>query len=180
MFCVKCGKSLPGQYNLCHDCTLEPRDGTRHCPSCGAENPKAVQRCAACGTRMPKQKQLRRAPTVQARRRKKAAMLAFFLGVFGVQDRYLGFHKRGNRRMIQFILSVAAMIVLLIALRVDFSNAIVNGGQWNTAYADSHAVLWFLLAGLFAAGLISALWVWITSLIHGVQLQVDAEGNLLE
>ena len=189
MYCIDCGKFLPGEYNHCGDCKTEIDKNKIHCPECGSGNNRKSPHCADCGARLHFPPELiKTAPRPDTRSRKKAAVLAFTLGFAGANEYYLGFHKKGARQAIWFVVSivVAFLIWLLLVNQMDKAFTVIDGQKlMMEEYAQGQLGWWIAIAVFIVIALGSALVAWIRAIAEGIYIlknkgYKDADGQFLE
>ncbi len=181
MFCVRCGRKLPGNYNKCNQCPPGARENAWYCPYCGAGVKKNSKKCDVCGKALD----LSPAAYVKAapeklKKRKTAAVLAIFLGFLGLHHKYMGQQSRFVRRILWSALSAVVAVASLIIFRAGINPAFENG--YDPEVLESMALFVFTMAGLVAAGTISLLISWIKGVAEGIMLLrknnvTDGNGN---
>lgn len=184
MHCIDCGKKLSGAYNKCHKCQSEYAGSKHYCPSCGGGNHKTAKSCHHCGRSIEHDyEHILRAPSYKPKKRIIAAILALFLGAFGIHDKYLGFSKRARQKLIWFCASVAISISFLFMLRANFDTFIYNG-MYDAAMADAQAPKTWFLAIMTVCGAFSAFGCIIVGFFDCLKVSTDksytdSEGQLL-
>ena len=168
MYCVRCGKKLPGQYNKCHRCREDAREGAWYCPYCGSGVRERDKKCEICKRKLDLSPEMYvKTPAGKQRSRAVTLILAFALGFTGLHFRYLGFNAKFIRRILWSAISLFAAVAALIAFRNGiepaFTGAAVNIDMlesmsafiWGFAILVTLGALSFLLA--FAAGIIDGI-----------------------
>ncbi len=173
MHCIDCGKKLPGDYNKCRKCHDEHAGDKHYCPACGGGNHKMAKKCQHCGKNIEHDyEHILRAPNYDPKKRKVAALLAFFLGYLGVHDKYLGFSKRAVQKLVWFGVSVAVCVAFLFLMRANFDIFIPNG-SYDGVLADEQAPWTWLFAIITVAGGLSALGCIIVGFCDGFRIATD-------
>lgn len=154
MYCRNCGTPLKPDNYICTKCGVPAGIGNKFCPSCAnATDEKAVM-CVHCGVYFTPPQNFARPqnfgpqqnyaqpqsfapPGIEQRSKLVAALLAFFLGIFGVHNFYLGYT---NRAVTQLLLTLVASAftcgISAIAVQVW---AIVEGVQLLTGTINTDA-----------------------------------------
>lgn len=141
MHCRSCGGQLTGTPAFCPNCGALPYAGNAFCSSCGSPTDPLAEVCLPCGARLA-----HLSPEVSSKSRVVAALLAYFLGVFGVHRFYAG-----------RVLSGVAMIALsVVAPAVGF-------GAFVAAMFVGSDIAWWGFVFLFLGyGGLIAVSVWWT------------------
>ncbi len=125
MFCIKCGKELPGSAVYCPFCgekafniNQQPdvQDSTTETAVC-ISNSQAIVPASDC---------------ISKKSRLAALLLGIFLGRFGIHNFYLG---RFGRAITQLILSVSAWVIYFGAI----IGAVLEANRQKTAYIPNPA-----------------------------------------
>ena len=95
------------------------------CVTCGASLKPGATRCVKCGTivdvvaapgaSQPTQHSIQSVPTqtaLQPKSKAVAALLAFFLGTFGIHNFYLGYTGRGLAQLLITVLTLGSGIIV--------------------------------------------------------------------
>ncbi len=173
MHCIDCGKKLPGDYNKCRKCHSEHSGEKHYCPACGGGNHKMAKTCQHCGKNIEHDyEHILRAPNYDPKKRKTAALLAFFLGYLGLHDRYLGFNKRALSKAIWFCASVAVAIIALFLIRANIELFIPNGQLDAIAASEQAPWTWFF-AILIGCGALSAIGCIFVGFFDGLRILTD-------
>ena len=173
MYCIDCGKKLPGDYNKCRKCHSEHAGEKHYCPACGGGNHKLAKTCQHCGKKIEHDyDHILRAPNYDPKNRRNAATLAFLLGFLGIHDRYLGFSKRALSKAIWFCVSVIVAVACLFLMRADFSTFIQNGQQDVVIAQQKLPELWLLGAGI-VGGCLSAIGCVVVGFFDGLRILTD-------
>ncbi len=103
MYCRNCGTELQMGEKTCKKCSYTRGFGVDYCPDCGAATEARARKCPQCeGTLFVMR-------NTKPRNRVLAAVLAFFLGAFGVHNFYLGYMRRG---LLQAVVTVVGFGLL--------------------------------------------------------------------
>ena len=100
MFCQNCGKDLGISAEICFKCGEKPPAGNRYCHVCGTKTDPLAEVCVRCGNKLPKPGALEISP----KSRLAVALLAIFLGFFGVHRFYL---DKSASAVIMLVLGIA-------------------------------------------------------------------------
>ena len=104
----------------CKECEAEMSDKAKFCPKCGAEN--TIMFCPECGKQLSSKAVMcpgcgytfgsayNQISSNGAKSKVCAALLAFFLGAFGIHNFYLGYIGRG---VIQLLLVTVGWIIII-------------------------------------------------------------------
>lgn len=184
MYCVRCGKKLPGEYNKCRKCRADARENAWYCPECGNGVKKTAKECDVCKAKLNLSPAMYVTPEAGERRRRKVAVtLAFALGFSGLHLKYLGFKDKFIKRAVWAGLSVVFSIASLLAFRAVADAAFVGG--YNAEVLDSKLGILLTLAICISAGAISFLIDWGKGVVDGIimlcrESYQDADGQTLE
>ena len=121
MYCRNCGTLMDKQDKNCVKCNYVRGFGASYCPDCGAATTARARKCPDCGATLFVLR------NTKARRRTTAALLAFFLGMFGIHNFYLGYMRRG---LLQLIISVLSIVIFFLDF-VFIIGAPVVMGLWG-------------------------------------------------
>ncbi len=114
MYCRNCGTGLqPGNY-ICTNCGVPAGIGNKFCPNCAAITDEKAVMCVTCGVYFAPPQNFA-PPGTEQRSKLVAALLAFFLGTFGIHNFYLGYT---NRAVTQLLLTVLSCGMLAIVSQV--------------------------------------------------------------
>lgn len=107
MYCRHCGSQITPGGVICTSCGVPAGTGNNFCPNCGASSdPRAVM-CVKCGVGfIPLQSVV--PPGFEQKSRMVGAILAFFLGTFGVHNFYLGYTNKAVAQLLITVLSCGA------------------------------------------------------------------------
>lgn len=103
----------------CSECETEMSDKAKFCPKCGTEN--KIMFCPECGKQLSKKaimcpkcgyafENAYNQSSDDAKSKVSAALLAFFLGAFGIHNFYLGYTGRG---VTQLLLATVGWIIII-------------------------------------------------------------------
>jgi TM2 domain-containing membrane protein YozV len=141
MFCKNCGNQMPDGAIACVKCGFMVGTGDKHCAGCGAPVVPGQAMCTTCGAMLAPPKPETPVKTVAPVGQKSkviAALLAFFLGGWGIHNFYLGHVVKGVIQLVLTVLSAATMgitgavcgiwafvefIMILLGKIKDFSGA---------------------------------------------------------
>ena len=103
MFCRNCGTELGYKEDPCKKCNYKRGFGVDYCPDCGAETEARARKCPECKATLFVMR------NTKPRNRVVAALLAFFIGMFGIHNFYLGYMRRG---LLQVIVSTVGLVLI--------------------------------------------------------------------
>lgn len=100
MYCKNCGAALEEHAELCPGCGCGKGMGRYYCANCGQPVIPGAPTCARCG-------HVNQSAPVATNTKSKvvAALLAFFLGYFGVHNFYLGYTGKAIAQLLVTLLS---------------------------------------------------------------------------
>ena len=129
MYCRNCGKQLAGAPELCLNCGAKPLVGNKFCHNCGAETNPLAEICLKCGAKLggPVVN-----PNVSQKSRLAVALLAFFLGSFGIHRFYVG--------------QIGTAVTMLVLTIVGFATFIFVVGFFFLAATGIWALVDFIVA----------------------------------
>lgn len=185
MYCVRCGKKLPGEYNKCVKCRKDARDNAWYCPECGNGVKKTAKECDVCKAKLSlSPENYVYPPRKQGRSKKKAVTLAFALGFSGAHLKYLGFDKKFIKRAVWAAVSIVFSVACLITFQTGMDAAFV-GGEYNAEIGDSLLSFALTTAIGIVAGIVSLLIAWGVSVSDGIKMLInpkyeDNDGQYLE
>ena len=152
MYCVRCGKKLPGDYNKCNHCPDTARQGAWYCPHCGSGTKQSATLCEVCGEPLDLTADNLRVMLPHASRyRVVAVLLAFFFGAVGAHEAYLGFFDRFLRRVIWTLVSVLVFLFCLFSFRAGLDGLIRDGTLYAADLESNALFLWGNVLGMVAA-----------------------------
>lgn len=131
MYCKNCGAVLqPGAY-VCTQCGVPVGTGNRFCQNCGGATDEKAVVCVRCGANLygpqqPPYGQPFVPPGTVQKSKLAAVLLAFFLGVLGVHNFYLGYTGKGVAQLLITLLSCGVFSI------VSFIWAVVEAIQLLT------------------------------------------------
>lgn len=117
MHCRNCGSEIDKNAVVCVKCGFEPLAKNNHCQNCGEATTDGQKVCTGCGVIL-KNKVLTPGP----RNKIVAAILALFLGGFGIHKFYLGSWGLGIIYILlflTFIPSIVSFVEFIIFLVMD-------------------------------------------------------------
>ena len=103
MYCRNCGVQLGEKDKTCTKCDFVRGFGADYCPDCGAKTEARARKCPDCGGTLFILR------NTKPRSRIAAALMAFFIGMFGIHNFYLGYMRKG---LLQVIVSVVGLIIV--------------------------------------------------------------------
>lgn len=118
MYCRNCGTLMGEKDKNCVKCDYVRGFGADYCPDCGAATAARARKCPDCGATLFVLR------NTKPRRRVTAALLAFFLGMFGIHNFYLGYMRKG---LLQLIISVLSLVILFLGFSLIIGAPIVMG-----------------------------------------------------
>ena len=184
MYCVRCARKLPGEYNKCVKCRKDARDNAWYCPYCGSGVKKTAKSCDVCNAKLSlSPENYLYPPKGKQRKRKTAAILAFVLGFSGLHMLYLGFKDTFLKRGIWAAASASLSLLSLAFFRAVADIAFVNG--YNAEILDEKLTTLIVLALCVAIGAVSLLIDWGFGIYDGVKMLInenyqDFDGQALE
>jgi len=111
MYCRNCGAQFqPGTY-VCTKCGVPAGTGKSFCPNCSAPTDVNAVMCVKCGVFFTPPQNFA-PPGVELKSNLVAAILAFFLGTFGVHNFYLGYTNKAVTQLLITVLSCGALAVV--------------------------------------------------------------------
>lgn len=185
MFCVRCGKKLPGECNKCRKCPDSARTGAWYCPHCGNGVKSTQKVCDVCGGELDLSPENYVLPeATDPKSRVTAAVLAFLLGFTGLHFYYLEFPSRFRKRLLWAVISILFSLVCLFTFQTGMERAF-PGGEYDAAIAETLTGFAVTTAVGIVGGVVSFLIAWIVGLAEGVVLlrrpkYQDGNGNYLE
>ena len=102
MYCKQCGKPVNENQYACLNCGVKVGSGKGYCSTCGAELPENACVCLSCGVAVDNKKTPDKKPIQEDK--VVMALLAFFLGEFGVHNFIMGENKKGILRLLLSLL----------------------------------------------------------------------------
>jgi len=103
MYCTNCGKEVHPQALACPSCGVPPRLEKKFCAQCAAATQPGQAICLKCGAAVAGSM-----ATTGNKDKIAAALLAIFLGAFGIHKFYLGYKKEG---IIMLVIALAAGVI---------------------------------------------------------------------
>lgn len=185
MFCVRCGKKLPGDFNKCRKCPDTARSGAWYCPHCGNGVKSTQKKCDVCGGELSLSPETYVMPeATDPKSRLTAVILAFLLGFTGLHFYYLKFPSRFRKRLIWAVVSILFSIACLITFQTGMEQAF-PGGEYDAAIAESLTGFAVSTAIGIVAGGLSFVLSWTAGVIDGIVLlrkpkYQDGNGTYLE
>lgn len=128
MFCRNCGGELAGTPGICSCCGAMPQAGSSHCQGCGAKTHPRDAACAKCGVGLLRSVGMRIGGEVSQKSRLATALLALWLGAFGLHRFYLG--KYGTA------IAMLALALLGFATWGVYVGAFLFLAAWSWAIVD--------------------------------------------
>ena len=118
MYCSNCGKEIDNNAEVCIHCGCKQNKVNKYCTNCGAEINENAEICVKCGCKIKKNNvdDVLAGFSGGTRQKLVAALLAFFLGVFGVHDFYLGYNKNGIIKLVCTLTGIGALITSVWAI----------------------------------------------------------------
>ncbi len=98
MFCKNCGEAMNENQAICLKCGVKKGEGNAFCANCGAAMPAGAEICMNCGVKKD---------GLNGQNKWIMALIAFFIGEFGVHNFIMGETKKG---VLKIVLSVAGVI----------------------------------------------------------------------
>ena len=125
MYCRNCGENL-GLKHECPDCHTLAGDGNQYCPHCGSKVSAWASKCPQCDTSFIA-KEVLEARELNGHSKLSMALLAFFLGCWGIHCFVMGEPKKG---MLRIILTLVCGIGRIVAL-IDMVMIIIGRYEYN-------------------------------------------------
>lgn len=97
MYCTNCGNEMNDNQAICLNCGVKTGDGKSFCANCGGAVNEAQEVCMNCGVALKRQAA---AGDLGDKDKIVVALLAFFLGGWGVHNFYLGETKKGIIKLV--------------------------------------------------------------------------------
>lgn len=135
MYCRNCSSPLQASQPFCANCGSRAGEGYRFCPNCSRATGPNDSICPTCGINLfPQANNYRPYEQIPNQKSKiAAALLAFFLGVYGVHNFYLGYTEKAVLQLLLTLLSCGALAV------VSQVWAIIEGVQILTGSINTDA-----------------------------------------
>ena len=185
MYCVRCGKNLPGQYNKCHKCPDGVSETAWFCPYCGSGVRESDKKCEICKKKLDLSPAMYvKTPAGKQRSRAVTLILAFALGFTGLHFRYLGFFKQFIRRLLWSAISAVVSLSSLIIFRSGIDPAFAGAAVDLDMLENMSAFIWGF-AILITAGALSFLMAVGAGIVDGITIAAnkkyqDADGVYLK
>ena len=109
MFCRNCGTELGYKEDPCKKCNYKRGFGVDYCPDCGAETEARARKCPECKATLFVMR------NTKPRNRVVATLLAFFIGMFGIHNFYLGYTKKAVAQLLICLLGSCLVVGPLAA-----------------------------------------------------------------
>ncbi len=108
MFCRNCGASMADNQAVCLNCGVKKGVGNQFCPNCGAQTNANAAICIKCGVALSgggvsggsSSNTNWNGDEINGHNKYVLALLAFFLGGFGIHNFILGESKKGVARIL--------------------------------------------------------------------------------
>ncbi|HOO25381.1 MAG TPA: TM2 domain-containing protein [Clostridiales bacterium] len=133
MYCRNCSAPLYSNDAFCRSCGTGVGEGYRFCPNCARATGPYYQTCASCGFNLGNQNYHAYNAAPNQKSKIAAALLAFFLGAYGVHNFYLGYTEKAVTQLLFTLLSCGMLAV------VSQIWAIVEGVQILTGQINTDA-----------------------------------------
>jgi TM2 domain-containing membrane protein YozV len=112
MYCRNCGAQIqPGTF-VCTKCGVPAGTGKRFCPNCSAPTDVSAIMCVKCGVYFVPPQNFA-PPGVEQKSNLVAALLAFFLGTFGVHNFYLGYTSKAVAQLLITVISCGMLAIVV-------------------------------------------------------------------
>ena len=104
MYCRNCGNGLEQGAYVCMKCGVPAGQGREFCPNCGAKTDVNAVFCVSCGVSFVPPPQQYNQGYPEQKSKLVAALLAFFLGVYGAHNFYLGYNSKAVTQLLLALL----------------------------------------------------------------------------
>ena len=185
MYCVRCGKLLPGQYNKCHKCRDDASPTAWYCPYCGSGVRESDKKCEVCKKKLDLSPAMYvTTPAGKQRSRAVTLILAFALGFTGLHFKYLGFDKKFVKRLVWAFVSAAVAFGALLTFQNGINPAF-SGGEVDYAILENLTSFMWICASFIVAGALSFLASWGAGFVDAAEIignrnYQDADGEYLK
>lgn len=125
MYCTNCGKEMNDNQAICLNCGVKTGDGKSFCANCGGAVNEGQEVCMNCGVALKKQAA---AGDLGGKDKIVVALLAFFLGGWGVHNFYLGETKKGIIKLVTTFccLGIGGILALIDFIKILMDKYVVD------------------------------------------------------
>ena len=109
MYCKNCGQEMNENQAICLACGVKKGEGDKFCANCGKPVEAGASVCLNCGVAIKKA-----GGDLNGKDKLTIALLAFFLGGFGVHNFVMGETKKGITRIVATLCCGLGEILALI------------------------------------------------------------------
>ncbi|MGN1227670.1 MAG: NINE protein [Christensenellales bacterium] len=146
------------------------------CKKCGQELNDNADVCLNCGSLVKKDENTNLNDNKGNKSKAASALLAFFLGGFGVHNFYMGHTKRGA---VQLLLTISAIVLAIVSTVLIAQVALQNPGLTEEALVELAApyAIYMILAYIVSA--IVCIWAFIEFILILCGVMKDKQGKAL-
>lgn len=122
MYCRNCGNQINKKTVVCPHCCVPVYVGVKYCQQCGAKTEENAEKCENCASEL--QESIVKNKEIFQKSRGIAELLSMF-GVFGLENFYLGYVKRGIAQVLISLTGVGIVVTITWGI-VDFLRLNMN------------------------------------------------------
>jgi len=119
MYCKNCGVEMNENQAICVKCGVKTGEGAAFCANCGQVMPEGAEVCLNCGVAV---KKAAAEGNLAGKDKVTIALLAFFLGGFGVHNFVMGETKKG---IVKIVATCCCGLGGILAL-IDFIKVLMD------------------------------------------------------
>ena len=125
MFCRNCGSEMDAGADVCMQCGIDAGLGNSYCANCGTPVEPSAATCIACGNKLKKGAS---GKGVSPNNRTTLAIIAIFLGAFGVHHLLMGEKKKAVMKiLLLFICGISGILGVIDGIRLLIGTYRVGG-----------------------------------------------------
>ena len=121
MFCKNCGKEMNDNQAICLNCGVKTGEGSAFCSNCGGAVAPGAEVCMNCGVAI--KKAAAAAGNLGGKDKIVMALVAFFVGGFGVHNFMMGETKKG---IVKIVFALCLAPVAGILALIDFIKILMD------------------------------------------------------
>ena len=127
MYCKNCGEAMNDNQAICLKCGVQAGTGNAFCSNCGQPTSPEAAVCLNCGVALKKAEVAQEGNNLNGKDKIVAALLAFFLGGWGIHNFYMGETKRGIMKIVfYFVCGISGILAL-----IDFIKILIDKYEYN-------------------------------------------------